>query len=291
MRSTWLLIMLAPLSVGMDCQSSMTGVGNGDMFPSNNNDNGSTSGDSVTLTLRITGPVDGGFARVYGVKNDGPQTHADLDGRVPQSDFHLSLGKAIGTGVIEQSYQFEKGTQIALVAVEGDGFLAPGGPPDPIDSVPMQFVSWEGDNVTADIGPNPATLYFTLDSDRTIEAAFAPMHPVLITCEGGGAHSGVLIDVAVDRYIVPPRPVESSGASVNSLADENVLWGYFRDGAVLTLTVRDYHDNAPAPCDDPSLGPCYVFVTWNGDCLGTGKVCNLIFGQASDAKVILQDQN
>lgn len=292
MRLKWLLILVLPLSVASECPTTTPGTGMGNMFPSNGNDNGAPAdGDNVTLTLRITGPADGEFARIYGIKNDGPQSHADLENRFPQSDFNLTLGQSVGTGMIEQSYQMAKGTQVALVAVEANGSLAPGGPPDPITSVPMQFVSWDGDDVTADVGPNPATLFFTLDSDRTIEAKFAAMHPIVITCDGGGPHSNVLIDVDVDRYIIPPRPVESSGTGVNSVADENVLWGYHRDGAELTLTLKDYPDNDAASCDTPSLGPCYVFITWNGDCLGAGKICNLTFGEASDAKVILQDQN
>lgn len=208
MTAKWLLCILLPLTLAVNCDMSSTGDMGGDLNPSNDNSSG---GNTATLTLRITGPVDGDFARVYGIVDDGPQTHADLENRVPQSDFNLTLGATVGTGMIEQSYSYEKGTKIALVAVESDGFIAPGGPPDPIESRPMQFTTWDGDYATGDIGPNPATLYFTLDSDRTITAQFAAMAPIVMTCEGGGPHSNVIINVDVDRYIIPPRPIEQSG--------------------------------------------------------------------------------
>ena len=261
-----------------------------DNSSSNTNDNGSSDGDSATLTLRITGPSNGGFARVYGIVDDGPQDHASLENRVPQSDFNLSLGPAFG-GMIERMFSYPKGTKIALVAVEGDGFLTSTPPPDQITTVPMQFSQFVGDIVTGDFGENPAVLYFTLDGDRTITAEFVAMDPIFITAEGGGPESNILINVEVDRYIVPPRPVDESGVNASDSPLPHVLWGYHRDGAVLKLQLRDYEDNDSAGCTNPMIGPCYVFVTWNGDCLGAGKMCELIFGQHSDAKVILQDRN
>lgn len=288
MRTKWLLIILLPPSLAMNCDMSTAG----NMFPSNANDNSSSGGDMATLTLRITGPVDGEFARVYGIVNDGPQTHADLENRVPQSDFNLTLGQSVGTGMIERSYAYPNGTQIALVAVESDGFIAPGGPPDQIVSRPMEFFGWKGDYQGGETGPNAATLYFTLNGDRTIEAEFVAMRAIVVKAQGGGPHSNVVINVDVNRYIIPPRPIEESGVRADDIPDDNVLWGYERHGAILKLQLMDYIDNDAPSCDDPSFGgPCWVFQTWQGDCAGQGKICNLTFGTANEATVILLDRN
>ncbi len=288
-------ICVLALLLGSDCPMTPP-----DTMPDNTNDNTSgpdgnpappsNNNGNPTLTLRITGPANGAFARVYGIVDDGPQDHAALDGRFPQSDFQVSLTSNFGD-MIEMQYSYPAGTRIALVAVESDGFLTVTPPPNPIVEVPMQFSQWAGDFVTADIGPNPATLYFDLTEDRTITAEFRAMDPIFIEAQGGGPESNVIINVDVDRYIVPPEAVEQSGVGVSDNPDALVLWGYHRDGAILNLQIRDYEDNSSAACANPMLGPCYVFITWNGDCLGAGKTCELTFGQDGDATVILQDQN
>ncbi len=263
---------------------------------SNNNSNGNSSGEGpFQLTIKINGPVNGEFARVYGVVNDGPQDHASLENRSPQSDFHVTLGAGNGTGEISQTFTYDKDTKIALVAVEADGGITSTPPPDTLDTAPMQFDSWTGNTVGAPTGDglsNPATLYINMDADKTIEANFSAMTPIFVRATSGGIISdcNVIIDVEVDRYIIPPRPVEDGfGVAVKNVpAGVVFLWGYYRDGAVLSLELRDAIDNGSHACDAGSMNPCYVWVAWTGDCEGGGKTCVMTYGEANEATVQIE---
>ncbi len=261
---------------------------------SNNNSNGNSSGDGpFQLTIKIKGPANGEFARVYGVVNDGPQTHASLENRFPQSDFNVTLGG--GETEVSQMFTYDKDTKVALVAVEADGGITSTPPPDTIETFPMQFVEWTGNAVglpTGDGLSNPATLYLNMDADKTVEANFKTMTPIFVRAQSSGNLSdcNVIIHVDVDRYIIPPRPVDDGfGVAVRNLpAGVVFLWGYFRDGAVLSLELHDALDNGSHACDAGSPNPCFVFQQWTGDCQGGGKTCVMTYGSANEATVHIE---
>ncbi|HNO77229.1 MAG TPA: hypothetical protein PKN33_04135 [Phycisphaerae bacterium] len=269
----------------------------GDGGDNGGSDNGgSDSGGGVgsdtmsTLTLRITGPVGSELARVYGIKDSGPQVHEDLIDRVPQSDFSLTLPLFSTNGVIEQSWAFPNGTQIALVAVESEGFLTATPPPETIESFPSQFVTWSGD-VTGDASNNPAALYFVINENRTITAEYKAMNAMYIEASQGGPHTSIAISVDVDRYILDDEDIPMSGAGASDMPTPHVLWGYYRDDAKVALQVRDYVDDDVATCNGMIEGPCFVFESWSGDCGGSGKTCVVDFFDEHRSTVNFTDIN
>lgn len=285
--------------LGTECPSSLPDPEpNGNDSNSNSSDNSNSSGDGpFLLTIKINGPVNGEFARIYGVVNDGPQDHASLANRSPQADFNVTLTSSNGTGQIVETFTYDKGTKIALVAVEGDGGVTSTPPPDNIDTVPMQFDGWTGNTTglaTGTGGSNPAAIYIEMDKDKTIEANFSAMTPIFVRVDSDPqvADCNVVIHVDVDRFIIPPDPVQDgTGVAVKHSATGTVfLWGSYRDGAVMMLELHDALDNASHACDQGSVNPCFVFVEWTGDCEGSGKTCILTYGSATQATVVLEAQ-
>ncbi len=258
----------------MSVPSGDDGGGNDGQDSGGQNDGGQDGSDDGTsqLTLRIVGPVGGEFARVYGIIDAGPLVHDDLVSRSPQSDFNVTLQSSSTDGITERIFAYPNGTQVALVAVESDGFLTATPPPDVIDSFPNQFVKWSGD-VTADAGNNPAALYFVLNGDRTITAEYKPMNAMFIESSGGGPQSSVLIEVDVDRYIIGDEEIAVTGVGTSDNVEQHVVWGYHRETAKITLTVNDYVDSGVGTCNGQIEGPCFVFESWSGDCGGSGKTC------------------
>lgn len=263
--------------------------GGSDNGGQDNGDDGSADGMSQ-LTLRIVGPVGGEFARVYGIIDAGPLVHDDLVGRFPQSDFNVTLQSSSSDGITERVFAYPNGTQVALVAVESDGFLTATPPPDVIETFPNQFATWSGD-VTADAGNSPAALYFVLNGDRTITAEYKPMHAMFIESNGGGPQSSVLIEVDVDRYIIGDEEIAVTGVGTSDNVEQHVVWGYHRETAKITLEVNDYIDNGVATCAGQIEGPCFVFESWSGDCSGSGKTCVVELFDEHRSTVNLEDIN
>ncbi len=262
---------------------------------SNDGGNGSTNGDSsdgstsnngmAKLTISVTGPDMGGFARVVGSTNDGAKVHADFADGVPE----ILVRYSPDFGTLTSELEFEVGTQVALVAIESDGFLTSSQPQLPLDSPPLQFDRWEGDFTNGDMGANEATLFFTLDGDRSIEAIFTEMAPVFIMQEEGQPQSNMLITIVGEPFVVFPPPA-TGAAGISNPAGPVVLWGAQRDGIVVELEINDGIDNDSAACENSTdIVQCNVFVEWTGDCDGSGKTCELTFGEASEATAVFEN--
>ncbi len=229
------------------------------------------------LTIRLNAPSDPAAGqRVVGLINAGAIARGEVGAAALSCQYD-------GAGETECFYDFDEGTQVTLVAVENEGFVAPG-PVPPLNTVPVEFVEWRGDVSASEETGQPGVIAFTLDADRAVEAFFRSMTRIDVRLNGA---ANITSQADTQMLTLPPRSLP--GGTSNSYTgdgSEAALYAYLNSASEWRVTVLDDAD-LDTGCEEGQS--CWIFQNWTDDCAGSGKTCIFDVGTDSGATAVLED--